>query len=175
MNRLRRHNITIPLAAVVLGWFLFIPSPSWAAPALLGPGDYRFDSGDLFGGTFTIDGSGEFSEWNITFPATEFSPLRKFQSPTPGIITLGLSFENVWLLSGLDIKYEIDTRVVFPGQPRTYKYLIQSFIDPFPAVGGVGNVTAVPAPSSFLLSATGLLGLAGYRWHHRRHERAQVG
>ena len=33
----------------------------------------------------------------------------------------------------------------------------------------------VPEPSTVLLFMTGLLGLAGYRWHHRRREGTQVG
>ncbi len=33
----------------------------------------------------------------------------------------------------------------------------------------------VPEPTTLALFASGLLGLAGYRWHQRRRERAQVG
>jgi len=44
-----------------------------------------------------------------------------------------------------------------------------------------GQVTAnpqqqpIPEPASVFLLSTGLLGVAGYRWHHRRRKRHQVG
>lgn len=37
------------------------------------------------------------------------------------------------------------------------------------------EMTPVPAPTTFLLMASGLLGLVGYRWHQRRREGTQVG
>ncbi len=33
----------------------------------------------------------------------------------------------------------------------------------------------VPAPNVWLLMATGLVGLTGYQWHQRRHEKIQLG
>ena len=38
-----------------------------------------------------------------------------------------------------------------------------------------GDGDPIPEPSTMLLMATGLLGLAGYRWYQRRREGTQVG
>lgn len=51
---------------------------------------------------------------------------------------------------------------VFPGQPQLGQLVVNS-----PAT--------VPEPASVALFATGLLGLAGYRWHQRQREGTQVG
>ncbi len=41
------------------------------------------------------------------------------------------------------------------------------------AIGTRANVPAVPEPGTALLLATGLLGLAGYRWKQRHHDQSK--
>ncbi len=58
--------------------------------------------------------------------------------------------------------------------PLSYQASISLAMIPI-AINPQGQFAPVPEPTTMLLTATGLLGLAGYRWQQRRREGTQVG
>jgi len=143
---------------------------AWAIA--LGAGDYEFTTGALSGGTFTIDGSGAFSAWNILFPGTSISQPHLFQDPTPP--NQGGAPENQFnnfAVAFNGIGYFASTQE----STDEFKYIWAIVKGKQLISQGDGELRPVPEPSTLLLSVSGLLGLAGYRWHQRRRERTQVG
>ena len=142
---------------------------------------------DAASGTFTLDdplgmNPTAFVAWNLTFNGTTFSNTDSLPvlsntctpGPLPGgscSLTQGLAFEAPYM-------HQFSVQPLNSLGFRHFHVIVLAFDPEF----GVdkdwqyeGQYAPVPEPSTFILSATGLLGLAGYRWAQRRRERIQVG
>lgn len=165
------HKVSLSLFAVfcVVSMTIYPNQVAMATP--LAAGNYDITSGDLIGGSFSITGTGEYSAWNITFPATFYNSPTTFESPSPAP-----SFNAV--INGISqLTFEPSSVFFTLNTTETgYDYtIVATGIGLAGDGGGAVELTTIPEPSTLLLSAIGLMGLAGYRRSQCRREPTQFG
>ena len=139
---------------------------------------YLLAGGGSGTGTFTLNGpistATSFESWALVF-FDNFA----FNSNTDTFSESRSSASDIELFTVIDspLFSELLNFRVQRGDDQNYEGII-SFSGTalqFDISGGTELVTApIPEPTTLLLMSTGLLGLAGYRWHHRRREGTQV-
>ncbi len=169
--------VSMAVTLIMIGTF---GSTVYAIPTL-----YTF-SGPVTG-TATLDfsvpdgGPNSVINYTLNFNGMTYSPSDVYTDSTRFIFdNAPLGFTDIiTLTSGMDIQNRIFIQIVGPLStplPRgTWTAALLTGGTPPPGASGTFTQTPVPEPTSMLLLASGLLGLAGYRWQQRRREGSQVG
>ena len=165
-------------ASVLLGTAMMgFTTPTFAIPIA---GTYNFTS-SILTGSFTSDGA-KLTDWNFTTRPTTitffnltpnttilFNNQNRFGQRNPASPFAEIEiFWNGTNTTNLQNRVE-RTVIVPPGVPE-FRTRVN--------LNGTATrvqVSPIPEPTTLLLTATGLLALAGYRWRQRRGQGVQVG
>ena len=150
--------------------YLLIMVCIWTDPAEAIPsaGDYTFSS-TYVNGTFASTGT-DLSSWSFS-DTWDPSVTTNWSGPAPLLPAGSSIFQNDVALLQL-----VGTLHRSLGIDWGNGIVVSSRLEPAPAgVNMPFTVSAVPESSAGILLATGLLGIAGYRWSQRRREGLQVG
>lgn len=160
------------IIASLIAWlpFIALSGPAFAIPIA---GDYTLAS-TVLNGTFTVGDLGaglQLTAWSFTTTPVTVNFTGLPASPDGVIINNEFSFSQ--LTPGTIVPR---AAIQWEGAAQT-GFLVAIIIDGTGAK--IDRATAmpstVPEPSTILLFASGLLGLAGYRWSQRRREGTQLG
>jgi len=150
----------------IMFWLLMVvvPTSGWAIPL---PGSYEFNSPALaISGQFTVAATNILSDWDFTHaPSAARWTGTNFTGVLGGTVfwndsDLFIQGDNSLLQPRFIIRWDLGNAAYFA--PGATGAQAQAF-----------TVAPIPEPSTILLLTTGLLSLAGYRWHQRGREGVQ--
>jgi len=152
---------------IIASLILFLALPTSAIPLA---GDYTFNS-TIITGTFTSDGS-KVTDWNLL--GVDFLEFAGVNSKPLGRYTQLINDEYQFI-HALETRFRIIRISWDQTSLNDLSFGAEKDLSREVGVGNAVLVSAIPEPTSVLLFASGLLGLAGYRWYNRRGEGTQLG
>ena len=170
-----------------MGTLMFSATPAWAIPVNWTIGGLSFSGGSVTGGfTYDLDsnmysniaivvsGIGTFDTQSASTCCDEAQLAVTVGAPAIGSHFLILNFSSPFLS---DAGGTVSISSAMVGTCAISLPCVQISENPEEGspLGSVRGVPAVPEPGTIALFATGLFGLAGYRWHQRRREGTQLG
>ena len=203
MVYLRFKRSVLGFASCALGLILFLPTSSWATSFALDAGIFggKFTGDIYFTGTstnlaFDPTQNVTYNDYGTSFLLTPLtaSPFTSITFTTDGLhdipltncgsaaTTCQVGFDFTTVLSPLNsTTYSME--ITRAGISRAWGPTGASQEPAAPLLPSFGDevqfltsqLRPIPEPGTIMLLTTGLLGLAGYRWHQRRREGTQVG
>ena len=170
---------------IFIGTFIFFASACWSVPAGAVSMTYILipDTGTLTG-SFTVDFDtiAGFTEWNFSNPDRSDTEAQNILTNECIPVTPGLKMCTLMTTIGLET-FTFRADDVTTAAPRMIYGWEAGIVGVQFAFSGFGDFSPVmppvpspiPTPTTFLLTATSLLVLAGYGWLQRRREPTQVG